>query len=63
MVEAGEEVTITVAGRPSARLVPVAPKQWRTFGEVADVFGGAEDPDWEQDRELIDQRMSERWEE
>lgn len=62
-VEAGEEVTITVAGRPSARLVPVAPKQWRSFGEVTGVFGGAHDPDWEQDRARIDQRISERWEE
>jgi prevent-host-death family protein len=26
--EAGEELTITVAGRPTARLVPVVRRQW-----------------------------------
>jgi len=26
--EAGEELTITVAGRPTARLVPVGRRQW-----------------------------------
>lgn len=56
-VEGGEEVTITVAGRPSARLVPIAPRQWRTFEEFADVFDGEDDPDWERDRDLIDQRL------
>lgn len=30
-VEAGEEVTITVAGRASARLVPDDTRSWRTW--------------------------------
>lgn len=60
-VEAGEEVTITVAGRPSARLVPIGPRQWRTFDDIADLFGGAADADWERDRELIDQRLRNPW--
>jgi prevent-host-death family protein len=37
-VEAGEEITITVSGRPSARLVPARPTQWRTWAEVADLY-------------------------
>ncbi len=57
----GEEVTITVAGRPAARLVPIAPKPWRTFEEFADIFDGEEDPDWEHDRDLIDQRLYDPW--
>jgi len=57
----GEEVTITVAGRPAARLVPIAPKQWRTFDEIADIFDDEEDPDWEHDRDLIDQRLYDPW--
>lgn len=57
----GEEVTITVAGRPAARLVPIAPKQWRTFDEIADIFDDEEDPDWEHDRDLIDQRLHDPW--
>lgn len=59
--EAGEEVTITVSGRPSARLVPVAPRTWRSYGEVADVFRGPADPDWEADRERIDHRLRDPW--
>jgi len=57
----GEEVTITVAGRPAARLVPIAPKQWRTFDEIADIFDDEEDRDWEHDRDLIDQRLYDPW--
>lgn len=57
----GEEVTITVAGRPAARLVPIAPKRWRTFDEIADIFDDEEDPDWEHDRDLIDQRLYDPW--
>jgi prevent-host-death family protein len=53
-VEAGEEITISVAGRPSARLVPIGPKAWRTYDEVADVLGVADDPDWPRDRDRID---------
>jgi prevent-host-death family protein len=59
--EAGEEVTITVSGRPSARLVPVAPRAWRTYAEVADLFRGPADPDWESSRDLIDQRLRDPW--
>jgi prevent-host-death family protein len=60
-VEAGEEVTITVAGRPSARLVPIAPQPWRTYDEVASVFAGRPDPEWETDRDLIDQQLRDPW--
>ena len=59
--EAGEEVTITVAGRPSVRLVPVERRTWRTFAEVADVFRGPADPSWESDRERIDQQVRDPW--
>ncbi|WP_405139136.1 type II toxin-antitoxin system Phd/YefM family antitoxin [Nocardia sp. NBC_01388] len=59
--EAGEEVTITVAGRPSARLVPVSPKTWRRFDEISDLWSGKADPDWEHDRNLIDQEFRDPW--
>ncbi len=61
-VEAGEEVTITVAGRPSARLVPVAPRRWRGYAEVAELFSGRADAEWETDRDRIDQALHDRWE-
>lgn len=60
-VEAGEEVTITVSGRPSARLVPIAPKTWRTYDEVADVFSGRADPEWDADRDRVDQQLRDPW--
>ena len=49
-VEAGEEVTITVSGRPSARLVAVAPQTWRSDADVRELFDGEADPEWENDR-------------
>jgi len=65
-VESGEELTITVAGRPSARLVPVAPaaalpRTWRTYAEIADLWFGPADEDWEADRDLVDQRLRDPW--
>jgi prevent-host-death family protein len=60
-VEAGEEITITVAGRPSARLVPIPPQQWRTFDSVTELFEGPGDPDWETDRERIDSTLRDPW--
>lgn len=61
-VEAGDEVTITVAGRPSARLVPITgPQRWQTFEGIADIFVGAPDRDWQADRDLIDQQLRDPW--
>ena len=60
-VQAGEELTITVAGRPSARLVPLAPRSWRRWHEVADLFAGPADPDWKGDRELLDGQLRDPW--
>jgi prevent-host-death family protein len=60
-VEAGEEVTITVAGRPSARLVAVSPRSWRSWHEVADLFTGPADTDWVQDRDLIADEIRDPW--
>lgn len=60
-VEAGSEVLITVAGRPSARLVPVAPRAWRTWEEISDIFHGPADPDWEEDMNQIDHGLYDPW--
>lgn len=60
-VEAGEEVTITVAGRPSARMVPIAPRCWRTHAEIADVFRCPADSEWAVDRDRIDDDLREPW--
>ncbi len=60
-VEAGEEVTITVAGRPSVRMVRVAPRAWRPYSAVAEVFDGPPDPEWVADRAQIDDELHDRW--
>jgi prevent-host-death family protein len=60
-VGAGEEITITVSGRPSARLVPARPTQWRAWADIADLFRGSADPDWERDRDLVDNDLRDPW--
>lgn len=51
---AGEEFTITVSGRPSARLVPArSTTHWKSWNEIANLFSGPTDPDWQHDRERI----------
>jgi prevent-host-death family protein len=60
-VEAGEEVTITVAGRPSVRMVRAAPRTWRPYVAVAELFDGPADPDWVVDREQLDQELRDPW--
>jgi prevent-host-death family protein len=60
-VEAGEEFTITVAGRPSARLTPVAGGRWRSWAEVEDLFRGPEDQAWSDDRELVNDDLRDPW--
>jgi prevent-host-death family protein len=59
--EAGEHVTITVAGRPAAVLGPVSPRAWRRWDDVADIFTGPGDPDWDADRELVDGSIADPW--
>lgn len=61
-VEEGEEITITVAGRPGARLVPAAPLAWRQWSEVAELFAGPADPAWDADRDEIAQDVRDPWE-
>lgn len=58
---AGEEFTITVSGRPSARLVPAGPTHWRGWDEIADLFSGPTDSDWQQDRELVGADPRDPW--
>jgi prevent-host-death family protein len=60
--EAGEQVTITVAGRPAAVLGPVNSRAWRRWDDIADIFTGPADPDWDSDRELVDDSLVDPWE-
>ena len=60
-VEAGEEVTITVAGRETARLVRAGTRQWRSWASIEDLFARPADADWAHDRDLIDQAAGDPW--
>ncbi|TWP36969.1 type II toxin-antitoxin system Phd/YefM family antitoxin [Leekyejoonella antrihumi] len=60
-VQAGEEITITVAGRPSARLIAAAPQPWRSFEAIAELFDGPQDSEWATDRDRIDQAIRDPW--
>ncbi len=60
-VEAGEEFTITVSGRPSARLTSVSGGRWRSWAEIEDLFRGPEDQTWGDDRDLVDHDLRDPW--
>jgi prevent-host-death family protein len=60
-VEDGEEITITVAGRPGARLVPAAPRAWRRWSDLTELFAGPADPDWENDRDAVAHEVRDPW--
>jgi len=59
--EAGEEIVVTVSGRPSVRMVAVAPKAWRRYEDIQSLFAGRPDGAWEVDRERIDQEVRGPW--
>lgn len=59
--QSGEEITITVSGRPSARLVPAGPTQWRRWEEIAELFAGPADLDWAHDQELVSDDPRDPW--
>lgn len=60
-VDAGEEITITVSKRLSARLVLAVPRMWRSWREYADLFRGPVDAEWLLDRQLLDTDVRDPW--
>lgn len=60
-VEAGEEITVTVAGRASARLVAASTRTWRQWEDVAELFSGRPDDAWTEDRDRVDQELRDPW--
>lgn len=63
-VEEGERVVVTVHGRPVADLVPHTETRptWRPLREVAALFPGVDDPDWDSDMALVDGDVSDPFE-
>lgn len=60
-VEQGEEIVITVSGRPSARLVPERQARWLRWTDITDLFAGSGDASWASDRELIEDSVRDPW--
>jgi prevent-host-death family protein len=60
--QAGERLTIIVAGRPAAVPGPVRPRAWRSWDDLADVFAQPADPAWAAGRNLVDSRIADPWE-
>ena len=59
--QTGEEITITVSGRPSARLMSADLNRWRRWDEIADLFIGPTDAGWRRDRELVGNDPRDPW--
>jgi prevent-host-death family protein len=59
--QAGEQVTITVAGRPAAMLGPIGSRAWRRWDDIADIFAQPADEEWAQDRDLLDHAINDPW--
>ena len=61
-VEAGESVVVTVHGRPVADLVPHSETRptWRQVADLAALFPGVADPQWDEDMALGGSRAPER---
>jgi prevent-host-death family protein len=53
--EAGAVITVSVSGRAVAELGPAHRDRWRSWTDVAAVFDGPGDADWDVDRERVDQ--------
>jgi prevent-host-death family protein len=61
-VEAGETTTVTVAGRPVAKIVPILGDNWVPWERAKLVFSTPTDPEWDaQRRELGTEELSDPW--
>lgn len=60
--EAGEDIIITVAGRPAAQLGSMPRRRWRVGREIRHVFETPTDPTWAQERSTgLDSDVRDPW--
>ncbi|MDQ1743434.1 MAG: hypothetical protein QOE23_1773 [Pseudonocardiales bacterium] len=55
---AGETIAVLVGGRPVAELGPAHSNRWRRGTEIAAVFAGAPDLDFDLDRDALNNTMT-----
>jgi len=59
--EEGEELVVTVSGRPAAVLGPAAPTRWRRYADIAAIFAGPDDAHRAADRDRLDADIDDPW--
>lgn len=59
--EAGEEITITVSGRPVAQLGPVRTRQWVNDAVLGELAKLPPDPTFMEDIEALEGEMVDPW--
>jgi prevent-host-death family protein len=61
-VEAGDTVTVTVSGRPAARIIPINRHTWRRWEDIADLFTADRAAEgWIRDRDRLDDSPADPW--
>lgn len=59
--EAGEEITITVSGRPVAQLGPAHTRQWVPNHRLTELWAAPADPTLERDLEVLGDELTDPW--
>ncbi len=59
--EGGEEITITVSGRPVARLGPVRARQWVPSAQLVDLWATPPDPTMDKDLQALAGELTDPW--
>lgn len=59
--ESGEEITITVSGRPVAQLGPARTRQWVPAAQLADLWGAPTDATLGKDLEAMGGELTDPW--
>jgi prevent-host-death family protein len=59
--EAGEEITITVSGRPVAQLGPARTRRWVSGAQLNDLWAAPADPTLEKDLEAMGGELTDPW--
>ncbi len=61
--EAGEEITVTVSGRPVAQLGPAKTRRWVKAADLADLWSLPGDPTLAEDIQKFDSGLGDPWQE
>ena len=59
--QAGERLTVTVAGRPAAVLGPIKDRRWRRWDEITDIFRAPVDSGYAEDLQGFDDDPRDPW--